>query len=195
VNVYARAKVESERLLLDLHRDGGLRLVIFRPGIVIGTGGSPFHWGVGAWPYHSICHPWGDGENPMPFVLVDECADAMVKALSVKDITGESFNLVGEPCLTGREYLDELERCAGIKVKRLPVPPWRLFAGEVAKYAIKTVAGAERSIPSYEHCVGLSCRSHFSPQKAKEKLGWRPTADRERLVLEGIVVPTAEFFA
>jgi nucleoside-diphosphate-sugar epimerase/predicted dehydrogenase len=195
VNIYARAKIESERLLLDLHRKGGLKVIIFRPGIVIGTGGSPFHWGVGAWPHDSICHPWGDGKNPLPFVLVDDCADAMVKALGEKDIAGESFNLVGEPCLTGKEYLDELERCAGIKVKRLPVPPWQVYAAEVAKYALKTIARTDRNIPSYEYCAGLSCRSAFSPQKTKERLRWCPTADRERLMRDGIAIPAAEFFA
>ena len=44
-NLYARAKAESENILMRMHRGRGLPLVIVRPGVVIGRGGSPFHWG------------------------------------------------------------------------------------------------------------------------------------------------------
>jgi nucleoside-diphosphate-sugar epimerase/predicted dehydrogenase len=196
INVYARCKVESERVLLELHRTKGLKVVIFRPGIVIGAGGSPYHGGVGAWPYSSICRLWGDGQSPMPFVLVDECADAMVLALKAPNIAGESFNLVGEPCLTGQKYLDEFERLAGIKVRRLPIPPWRYFLEDIAKYGVKTIArNPERVLPSHAFYVGLSCKSPFSPEKAKQRLGWRPSGDLAHVIHEGIAVPTAEFFA
>jgi nucleoside-diphosphate-sugar epimerase/predicted dehydrogenase len=193
VNMYARAKAEIERVLLDMHRNAGLDVVIFRPGIVIGSGGGPFHWGVGAWPYSSICRVWGDGTTTLPFVLVDECADAMVLALRSPAIAGESFNLVGEPCLTGSEYLDQLERLSGIKVQRLPVPPWRRFVEDIAKYGLKTMSGTERNRPSYEYYVGLSNRARYSPEKAKRRLGWRPSDDRAHVVREGIAVPVAEF--
>jgi len=190
---YARAKVEIERMLLDLHRTRRLKVVIFRPGIVIGRGGSPYHWGIGAWPYPSICRLWGDGTTPLPFVLVDDCADAMVRAMNLAHVDGESFNLVGEPALTAGAYLDAFERLAGIKVRRLPVPPWRRFVEDIAKYGLKTMAGAERYRPSYDYYVGMSGRARYSPQKAKERLGWSPTSEIDRIVADGIEIPVAEF--
>lgn len=193
VDSYSRAKVEIEKLLLDLHRTRGLRTVIFRPGIVIGRGGSPYHWGVGAWPYPSICRLWGDGQTALPFVLVDDCADAMVRALGRADVDGESFNLVGEPGLTGNEYLDEFERLAGIKVRRLPVSPWQRFVEDIAKYGLKTLSGAEKKIPSLAYYKGMSGRARYSPEKTKRTLGWQPSADRAHVVQEGIAVPVAEF--
>jgi nucleoside-diphosphate-sugar epimerase len=193
VNPYARVKVEIEKLLMGLHRDRGLKVVIFRPGIVIGAGGSPYHWGVGAWPYNSICRVWGEGNDPLPFVLVEDCADAMVRALGRSDVWGESFNLVGEPCLTGNQYLDELERIAGIKVKRLPVPAWRRFVEDIAKYGLKTIAGAERNLPSYAYYVGLTNRARYSPDKTKQRLGWQPRGELSQVVSEGIAAPVAEF--
>ena len=60
-NLYARAKAASEELLLAMRRERGLPLVILRPGIVIGRGGSPFHWGVGMWWNDAVCQIWGDG--------------------------------------------------------------------------------------------------------------------------------------
>jgi predicted dehydrogenase/nucleoside-diphosphate-sugar epimerase len=193
VNPYARVKVEIEKLLLELYRDRGLKLVIFRPGIVIGAGGSPYHWGVGAWPYNSICRVWGEGNDALPFVLVEDCADAMVRVVGRQDVWGESFNLVGEPCLTGNQYLDELERIAGIKVRRLPVPAWRRFVEDIAKYGLKTIAGSERNLPSYAYYVGLSNRARYSPEKTKQRLGWRPRGELAQVVDQGIAAPVAEF--
>lgn len=193
MNVYSRAKVENEKRLLALHRDRGLDVTIFRPGIVIGDGGSPFHWGVGAWPYNSICRIWGDGNARMPFVLVEDCADAMVRAMSIKGIAGSSFNLVADPMMTGHEYLDELERHAGIKVMRLRTPPWRLFAEDVAKWGVKSLSRAkDLRQPSYQYYEGLSCRSTFSPARAKTVLGWTPVSDRATMVERGIALPVRQ---
>ncbi|MBV8773729.1 MAG: NAD-dependent epimerase/dehydratase family protein [Deltaproteobacteria bacterium] len=72
-NLYARAKAASEAILWQMHREHGLPVVILRPGIVIGRGGSPFHWGVGMWWQQSVCQLWGQGRNKLPLVLVLAC--------------------------------------------------------------------------------------------------------------------------
>ena len=190
LNVYARAKVANERLLADMqpmHRKRGLDVVVFRPGIVIGNGGSPRHPGVGAWPDASTCRAWGGGRHRLPFVLVDDCADAMVRALHVPGIAGESFNLVGDASLSGNEYLDALERIAGIKIKRSPRPAWRLFAQSVARWGVESLGGvAERPLPSYRYCEGLSCRATYGADLAKQRLGWAPARDPAVLIEQGI---------
>jgi nucleoside-diphosphate-sugar epimerase len=193
LQIYARAKVENERLLMDLHRERGLDAVIFRPGIVIGDGGTPYHGGVGEWPHSSICHLWGNGDQILPFVLVNDCADAMVRVLDGRH-GGASFNLVGERCLNGTGYLDALERIAGIKVQRVPVPTWRLFGEDIIKWGIKTIGRApDTRRPSYRFYEGRSCRAHYSPEKTKSKLGWIPVSDREVLIDQGIRVPVSQF--
>jgi hypothetical protein len=104
--------------------------------------------------------------------------------------------MVGDPCLSGQEYLDALERVAGIKVRRLPTPPWRLFAEDIAKWGIKTLArNPERRRPSYSYYEGLSCRALYAPDRSKQRLGWQPTADAAVLIQQGIAVPAAEFLA
>ncbi len=189
LNPYARAKVANERLLADLHRERGLDVVVFRPGIVIGAGGNPHHPGVGAWPDASTCRPWGGGRHRLPFVLVDDCADAMARALHLPGIAGESFNLVGDAGLSGNEYLDALERIAGIAVRRPPLPAWRLFAQSVARWGVQWLPGQPgRPLPSYRYGDGLSCRATYAADQAKRRLGWAPTADRAVLVERGIAL-------
>lgn len=193
-SIYARSKVEIEKDLLALHRDRGLNVVIFRPGIVLGSGGNPLHWGIAAWPFNSVSRLWGAGQAPLPIVLVDDCADAMVKALDVADIAGESFNLVGEANITAQQYLDELERCAGTKFKRVPTSSLRYLAEDVGKYVIKTIGrDPKRTFPSYANWDGRTFEARFDASRAKEKLAWHPTRDREVVVREGIRVPASEF--
>lgn len=195
-NVYARAKVEIEKLLLDMHRERGLGVVIFRPGIVLGAGGNPLHWGVANWPFNSVARLWGDGNSPLPIVLVNDCVDAMVRANEVPAIEGDSFNLVGEPCLTAQEYLDELERASGLRLLRVPTSSLRYFVEDVGKYVIKT-AGRDpgRKLPSFANWDGRTCAARFDSAHARERLAWQPTRDRARIVREGITVPALEFLS
>ncbi|MCB9599806.1 MAG: NAD-dependent epimerase/dehydratase family protein [Sandaracinus sp.] len=192
--LYSRSKVAIERELLALGEKGPLEIVIFRPGVVIGSGGSPLHWGVGAWPYPSVCRLWGDGEHDLPFVLADDCADAMVLALDTPNLHQQSFNLVGDAKLTGHQYLDALERKAGIKVKRVAASPAVLLAEEAAKWAIKSLGrDAEARLPSWYDGDGRTLAAHFDCTKAKQRLGWKPVGDVETLIAKGIHVPVEEF--
>jgi len=193
LNAYARAKADNERGLLALHRERGLKVVIFRPGIVVGRGGSPHHPGVGAWPDPSRCRPWGGGRDPLPFVLVDDCADAMVRALDVADVAGDSFNLIGDVRLTGNAYLDALEQLAGTRITRAPLSTPRLFVQSVVKWGYKVLVRApDRPLPSYRYCAALSRRASFGADHAKQRLGWLPVSDPAVFIEQGIAVPVAE---
>ena len=48
------------------------------------------------------------GNNPLPFILVEDVADAIALALKAPDVAGRCYNLVGDVRLTAREYLAEL---------------------------------------------------------------------------------------
>ncbi len=195
-NIYSRAKVEIEKLLLDLHRSRGLGVVIFRPGIVLGDGGNPLHWGVAGWPFSTVPRLWGDGTHELPIVLVDDCVEAMIKAQDVKGIEGESFNLVGDPCLTALQYLDELEKAAGVKFHRVATSSARYFVEDVAKYLVKTLArDPGRKLPSYANWDGRTCAARFDNTRAKTLLGWQPATEREVIVREGIVLPAEQFLS
>ena len=136
-NYYARAKALSEQALMELHRERGLPVVIFRPGIVIGRGSSPLHWGIGMWSFDAVCQLWGRGETPLPLVLVEDVASALVAALDAPGIEGESFNLVAESELTARDYLEALERCTGVEFQKIPTPLWKFYLIDVAKWLVK----------------------------------------------------------
>ncbi len=48
---------------------------------MIGEGTSPFHSGIGYYNHETHCLGWNRGLNPLPLVLVDDVADAILLAL------------------------------------------------------------------------------------------------------------------
>jgi nucleoside-diphosphate-sugar epimerase len=117
-SAYARSKAEAERILLQMWNDRGLPVVIFRPGIVIGSGGDPCHWGVGMWLSPGVCQVWGSGKNPLPFVLVEDVAAAMALAMDNEQAIGKTFNIVDDPMMSARDYLEEFERASGSELQK-----------------------------------------------------------------------------
>jgi predicted dehydrogenase/nucleoside-diphosphate-sugar epimerase len=194
-NLYARAKAASEEILIALRREQGLPLVIFRPGIVIGRGGSPFHWGIGMWSWNAVCQIWGQGRNPLPFVLVEDVARALVAALNIAGIEGETFNLVAETNLTALDYLQAFEVHAGVSFQKFPTAPWKFYAADLAKWLVKQIVRhPDKRRPSYRDWETRTQRARYDCTKARRLLNWNPVCDRDAIIRRGIELPSSEFF-
>ena len=192
-NLYARAKAASEQILMRMHRERGLPVAIVRPGIVIGRGGSPFHWGVGMWWHEAVCQIWGDGNNKLPLVLVEDVAKGLIAAMETPGIEGQSFNLAGDPCLSAQEYLNELDRLGGMRIQRHATPILKFYLQDMMKWAVKVaVRHPERRMPSYRDWESRTQQAVFDCTAAKTTLGWRPVNDRGELVRQGIEEPLLE---
>jgi predicted dehydrogenase/nucleoside-diphosphate-sugar epimerase len=196
-NYYARAKAEAERRLCELHESKGLPLVIFRPGIVIGSGGNPFHWGVGKWTSQFACQVWGDGHNKLPLVLVRDVADGLILGMRQQGIEGRSYNLIDEPLLSARDYLEALERIAGIKIDVQYTPSWKSFFQDLTKWPVKRVTGHPDGsrIPSYRDWESRTQKAVFDSSRARRELGWAPAGSKVRLIEEGIGASMAPWLA
>lgn len=195
-NLYARAKTASEELLLKMHKEQGLPVVILRPGVVVGRGGSPFHWGVAMWWHDAVCQTWGAGKNKLPLVLVEDVAAGLISAMKTPGIEGSSFNLVGEACLSAQEYLDELDRCGGFRVQRHATPIFKFYLIDLMKWAAKFALRVPgRQFPHYRDWETRTLKAPFDCTAAKTALGWTPVVGRAEFVRKGIAEPLAEFTA
>jgi predicted dehydrogenase/nucleoside-diphosphate-sugar epimerase len=184
---YSRAKAASERILSNMHSEQGLPLVIVRPAIVIGKGGTPFHWGVGRFSEH-ICEVWGDGQHPLPFVLVEDVAAALVRTIEVPEIEGRCYNLSDKPLLSARDYLAELERTSALKLDVRYMPTWKLYLGDLAKWVVKIAVGHPDRIriPSYRDWDSRRHVAEFDPTSPMRDLDWKPVGTAEKLIEAGV---------
>jgi len=193
-NLYARAKAEAERELLTLHRERGLPVVIARPAIVIGPSGDPHHWGIGSWASPDTCRLWGDGTNPVPLVLADDVAEALIRCMDVEGINGEVFNLAADASITAREYLAAMSDALHTWIDVQPSSPLRFYAGDMMKWMVKTlIRHPERRFPSYRDWKSRTYRARYDCSKAKRILGWLPVSDKETLLAEGVRCPSLEW--
>jgi predicted dehydrogenase/nucleoside-diphosphate-sugar epimerase len=184
---YSRAKIACEALLTDLHRTRGLPVTIFRPGVVVGAGGPVEHSGVGFWS-GTTCVSWGRGiHRPLPFVLVDDVAEALLRALGRNGLEGKAFNLIGDVRLSAAEYIALLraEARRDFRLHRQSLLKWQTI--ELAKWLVKVLARKpENRFPRWRDLASRSLAARFDCRLAKELLGWQPVADREEFIERGI---------
>jgi nucleoside-diphosphate-sugar epimerase/predicted dehydrogenase len=185
-NHYARSKAACEALLGEMHREKGLPLVILRPGIVIGMGSPPAHWGVGLFNSETDVTYWGDGRNRLPLVLVEDVADALDRALDAPGIEGRTFLLTDAPLMSARDYVATVEARAGVKLATRTGPVWKLYAVDAAKEAAKhAIRHPNRRPPSFNDWASRTHRARYDSSATQKALGWKPAGSIERLV-EGI---------
>jgi predicted dehydrogenase/nucleoside-diphosphate-sugar epimerase len=190
---YARAKADAERALLALNRERGLPVCILRPGVVVGAGGIAVHSGVGFYNNERHVFGWNDGSNPLPLVLAGDVADAIVRALDAEDVVGRCYNIVGDIRLTAREYVEALAHALGRPLHFYPQSVEKLYAIELVKWGVKLLTGRPGlTLPSLRDLRSRGLRAQFDCTDAKRDLDWRPVAEHDRFIAEGIAVHAPE---
>lgn len=183
-NLYARSKAECEHRLLALHRQRGLPLVIARPGIVVGAGGPLQHWGIGRWHGAGAVRLWGNGRNPLPFVLIGDCVDGLIRCAETEGIEGRSFNLVGPALMSGRDYFEAIHDALGARLKVSSGNLHLMYAADAVKHQLKSRVLRRSGLTRPSRADWLS-RAHLTPfdnSRAEADLGWHPCADRDEFI-------------
>lgn len=187
--LYTKGKVVCEQILTQLHKESGLPFVILRPGVVIGHGGSSMHSGLGFFNQDAQMIGWNTGNNPLPFVLVDECADAIFKAIHAPGIEGKAYNIVSDIRLTAREYMTELAKATSRPYRFHPQSVLKLQLIEIGKWIIKQATGRrDAPFPSYRDLKSRGLVAQFDTNDLKIDLGWKPVKDRAEFIQRGITI-------
>ena len=191
---YARSKAACEALLQEMYRDRGLPLVILRPGIVIGVGSPPTHPGVGLFLRETRVDYWGDGRNPLPFVLVDDVADALARAMDAPGITGQTLLVTSPPLMSARDYVQTLSEKMGTRIDARPRSAWRDWVADFLKELAKNIVRhPNRRWPSLHDKRCQSHCAHYDSRMTERALGWRPVSDLETMINAGIKEPVEWF--
>jgi predicted dehydrogenase/nucleoside-diphosphate-sugar epimerase len=185
---YARAKAECDRLLFSLHVSEGLPVCILRPGVVVGEGGISSHSALGTFNNEQHCIGWNSGRNPLPFVLVEDVAEAVFLACSSAKAVGRSYNLVGDVRLSAREYVAELAQLLDRPIQYHPKNTHVLWLQELGKWLLKAAAGRRAALPTRRDLLSRGLNATFDCSDAKNDLGWRPVDDRSLFIERAIGV-------
>ncbi len=188
-SLYSRGKAACEDLLNELHKTKNLPVVILRPGVVVGAGGMPFHSGVGFANQEGHLIGWNQGNNPLPFILVEDCAAAIFQAMHAANIEGKSYNLVGDQRPTAQQYMQELSVALGRPLRFYPQSVLKLQMIEIGKWIIKRATGRrDAPFPSYRDLKSRGLVAPFDTSDVKRDLQWQPTQDGAMFIARGIAV-------
>ena len=174
---YACAKIRAEAAVTAA---ATIPLAIMRPAIVVGEGGAPFHSALGAYENETHCQGWNGGDNPLPFVLAEDVADAIAAALNApaEAVAGKTFNLVGDVRWSARRYTQELAKASERPLRFHPMSVYKLYTEELLKWAVKRIAGRRNlRAPSFRDLRSRGMAAQFDTSMEKRTLGWRPCAN------------------
>ena len=185
---HARAEAQCDRRLLALHAAEGLPVVILRPGLVVGEGSAPFHPGLGLYNTEQHCIGWNAGGNPLPFVLVEDVAAAVLGAIRAEGIEGHCYNLVGDVRPNARTYVAALAETLRRPLRYHPQWPTCRWLEALGTWALRRVTGRQAPMPSRRDFRSRGMEATFDCSDAKRDLEWRPEADADRFFARAVRV-------
>ena len=178
---YTRSKLEAEKAVLEYAGKGRMAVLVLRPGLLYGPRGKVLLPRTG----YPFGRNWyvviGMGGNPLPVCYVRNCADAILKAAEMTNVTEGVFNIVDDETFTQIEYLREIKYGVrpGLKIVRMPYLLARVAA------AVGETAGRILKLPwpfRTSHMIQCRRRLKYSNEKARQLLGWEPrTGKKEAL--------------
>jgi nucleoside-diphosphate-sugar epimerase/predicted dehydrogenase len=176
----------SEIRLLAAYEEDRLPVCILRPGLVVGEGSPLFPAPIGELVNGRHCLGWNRGAKPLPFVLVEDVANACVLAARAQDVNGRCFNLVGDVRLSAREYVEELAKALGRPLVFHPRSTKRIYAEQLHNWLLDR--DDEMARPSLAILRSRAMRATLECVDAKRLLGWTPVSDRQTFITKAIHV-------
>lgn len=176
---YTAYKREAEE---HLRTASGIEISIVRPAPVCGQGSRALPGIIRNLKRMSVLGlPFpGDGRNLMPLIQVQDLGRAIARAGTARQAAGETFNLTDGFRHTWRDFLEEIQRVWGRKLRLVQIPPGIL---KLPAFAIDILAWPFGvSADTWNFVSYLSEDLFFDNRKARELLDWKPDFDLRTMV-------------
>jgi nucleoside-diphosphate-sugar epimerase len=132
---------------------------------------------------------FGPGTYPLPCVLAEDVASALLLAKDAPNIEGLAFNLAGDVQPTAAEYVEEIRLRTRRNFRFVPRSVWSIGFGEYLRWLIKAVARKPGNVSApYRDVQSVSMSSNLDCSLAKRVLGWAPVSDRAEFFHQAIDV-------
>lgn len=172
MDVYPRAKQQSEILMTLAAKELGISMTIIRPGLLYSDDVAPVKKLIKG----KIAIIAGMGNNHLPYVHVDAVADLICKVLETPVALTpeiEVLNAVPANDDTSRAIFRRWKQQSGSHAKTvyLPAPAFKLLA--LGPYLIKKALKKNAVRPNAQYQTKTGTRNvDYSSRRAEEKYGW-----------------------
>lgn len=181
-DIYQQTKVEAEKIVLELHRERGLRAVILRPVGIYGPGDRRFlklFRGVARMRFPMI----GSGRTFYHLTHVEDVARGFLRAAETPAAFGEAFILAGARYTTVEELVRLIAEKAGVPPPRFHWPARPVYAAAAICEDLCRPFGIEPPLHRRRLDFYLKNRA-FRIDKARRVLGWEPQVDLETGIVQ-----------
>ncbi|MFO0589001.1 MAG: NAD-dependent epimerase/dehydratase family protein [Polyangiaceae bacterium] len=190
-NHYVREKVMSEQILWKAHEERKIQATSVRPSVVIGArdrNAIPRLVDLLRLPVTALP---GRPNMRFPVVCIDDCVDAVVRAVEEDVSIGRAYNVSGESPISLADFF-------GLIAKHSHLPPPRLYLPtSVMIPAVGMLEGAWKLLKRPGEPVATRIAIVVSGydyeidcSKTRADLGWRPKDDYEAAVVAALRTPS-----
>jgi len=173
---YSRAKVEAEKLAWAAHERGDVPVTVVKPSWLYGPRDRASMPRLIRAIRAGKAKIVGRGDNRLNLTYAGNEAEGCILAATDPDSVGESYNLSDDGVITQEEYLNKIASCLGAKPVTRHVP-YSVAKGAAFLMELFGHALHRKKPPlATRYAVWLmGRRCYFSCEKARRKLGWKPT--------------------
>lgn len=184
---YSRAKVEAEKILWSMHKQGRIKLTVIRPSWLYGPRDRATIFRLARMLRTGKVKVLGDGENRLNVVYAGNVAEGAILAVDNPKAVGQAYNCCNDGEMRQKDWMNLLAAELGAPPVRRHVP-YKVaynvaFLLEIIGHAFKL----KKPPMVTRYAVWLmGRRCYFSAEKARRELGWISTVSYEEGVKKTI---------
>lgn len=186
IDGYTQTKAESELVVQRHAREHNLNAVILRPGFTYGPGERNALKRVVEKIQTGKMKIIGRGDRLLNNTSVHNLCDAILLAIEMPNVCGETFNIRDERLVTREEFVHTIADYLG-KPHPRHVPEWLVKTAVAPIEAIARLRNREDApVITRGQIKFLSQNLDYSIAKAKRVLGYRPKVDFRDGIIEAL---------
>ena len=173
---YSESKALGEKEVIDAGRSGRLRTSAIRPTFIWGPGDRLMLPAIAKMAKQNQLFLINRGRSEISPSHVDNVCDAIMLAALKEDVSGEVFLIADDENTTIGEFTRRMVEAAGLPAPTKSIPYGLAFAlaAVVEKFHELPFIKKPPSMSRYGVAI-MGLNLTFSCEKAKQKLGYRPT--------------------
>jgi nucleoside-diphosphate-sugar epimerase len=167
---YSRAKIETEKMMLNARTD--LPVTIVRPGLVIGPRGPLFSPHMGYQLKDNVFIVVGSGETLLPLVYIENLIDGLLLCAAKTTAIGKIYNFVDDESVSVLAYLNRFIEETKLPCRIIRVPYALPYCAHGA-YELGAALGFLQKGVTSRVQLDVKHRSlYYDCERAKRELGW-----------------------